>query len=515
MALEKQMELFDDGGLLQEGNTVDPESGNDVPVGSTQEEVRDDIPAQLSEGEFVLPADVVRFHGLEKIMALRDEAKAGLQKMDAMGQMGNSEEATLDDDVPFSLEDLDMEDDGVLDYNVGGVVQQQGTGIGGYQPSQFANYVPAQAPAPVYNVPIAYTPPTQAAVPTMAAPTAQKPAPTFDTLFKGKAPTSGELDNREYINPETGEKRVFTFIGGTSSVPIPTGFIPLSQYKPEEAVVKPSATTVGTTTTQQQDDEPTPDDGMGPGAGRVVLGGKNVDGLRQDGTQAGVSFSGLGIGNSGIVGSIGLAMGKEIPADATATFTRNNVTVNITGEEYNDIKKDNFVGATATAIARSLDVRSLAKSNKLNIDETTGSIKDEQGNEVDNDTISRIGRTVYNNVKSTSLKDLKSAGQKLSTQEKAIVQKYNDAMFEDYFEDDDSNDSGSSSSSSSTNVSGVNVGSSSPSTSAESGYGSYGGSLGGGYSSQATGDKTSGRTGFNKGGDVTKQMKQSGLASKK
>ena len=76
--MAKQMELFDEGGLMQEGGTVDPVSGNDVPVGSTQEEVRDDIPAQLSEGEFVMPADVVRYHGLDKMMALRDEAKMGL-----------------------------------------------------------------------------------------------------------------------------------------------------------------------------------------------------------------------------------------------------------------------------------------------------------------------------------------------------------------------------------------------------------------------------------------------------
>ena len=51
--IAKQMEMFQDGGLMDEGGTVDPVSGNDVPPGSTQEEVRDDIPAQLSEGEFV------------------------------------------------------------------------------------------------------------------------------------------------------------------------------------------------------------------------------------------------------------------------------------------------------------------------------------------------------------------------------------------------------------------------------------------------------------------------------
>ena len=119
--MAKQMELFDEGGLMQEGGTVDPVSGNDVPVGSTQEEVRDDIPAQLSEGEFVMPADVVRYHGLDKMMALRDEAKMGLQRMEAMGQMGNADEATIPDGVPFGMEDLEMEDDG-LEMNVGGVV---------------------------------------------------------------------------------------------------------------------------------------------------------------------------------------------------------------------------------------------------------------------------------------------------------------------------------------------------------------------------------------------------------
>ena len=63
-----QMELFEDGGFKDQGNTKDPISNNPVPVGSTKKEVRDDIPANLSEGEFVLPADVVRYHGLEKIM---------------------------------------------------------------------------------------------------------------------------------------------------------------------------------------------------------------------------------------------------------------------------------------------------------------------------------------------------------------------------------------------------------------------------------------------------------------
>ena len=139
MALSKQMELFEDGGLKDEGGMVDEVSGNDVPTGSTREEVRDDIPAQLSEGEFVFPADVVRYIGLEKLMMMRQEAKQGLKQMEAMGQMGNSEEATMPDDLPFDETDLDMEDD--LEYNTGGVVQaQQGTFVQNPVPMGYAQF---------------------------------------------------------------------------------------------------------------------------------------------------------------------------------------------------------------------------------------------------------------------------------------------------------------------------------------------------------------------------------------
>lgn len=131
-----------EGGLLQEGGSVDPISGNEVPRGSLKEEVRDDIPAQLSEGEFVFPADVVRFIGLERLMQMRQAAKEGLAKMEAMGQMGNADEATMEDDGEFETEiddiikEIEMESEGEYEekeyseeeaYNmyVGGVVKRK------------------------------------------------------------------------------------------------------------------------------------------------------------------------------------------------------------------------------------------------------------------------------------------------------------------------------------------------------------------------------------------------------
>ena len=127
-----------DGGLMDEGGTIDPVSGNDVPPGSTKEEVRDDIPAQLSEGEFVFPADVVRYIGLEKLMQMRQQAKMGLQTMDDMGQMGNSEEAIMPDDIPFELSDLDIDDDPV-ELQQGGLLGPA-AGISGYVPSHCLLY---------------------------------------------------------------------------------------------------------------------------------------------------------------------------------------------------------------------------------------------------------------------------------------------------------------------------------------------------------------------------------------
>ncbi len=100
------MSFFEDGGLKDEGGMVDEVSGNEVPSGSTRKEVRDDIPANISEGEFIFPADVVRYLGLEKLMQMRQMAKMGLKEMEAMGQMGNSDEATMPDDLPFGMADL-------------------------------------------------------------------------------------------------------------------------------------------------------------------------------------------------------------------------------------------------------------------------------------------------------------------------------------------------------------------------------------------------------------------------
>jgi hypothetical protein len=105
LTMDEQMNVFEQGGLMQEGGMMDNASGNEVPVGSTRKEVRDDVPAMLSEGEFVFPADVVRYIGLEKLMDLRQHAKAGLAHMEDIGQMGNADEVE-EEDLPFGMDDI-------------------------------------------------------------------------------------------------------------------------------------------------------------------------------------------------------------------------------------------------------------------------------------------------------------------------------------------------------------------------------------------------------------------------
>ena len=77
-------------GFMSPSVGVDEESGNPIPPGSNAENVKDDIPAALSDGEYVVPADVVRYHGLKTFVALRDD-KLGLMSMQFEGQITSIE----------------------------------------------------------------------------------------------------------------------------------------------------------------------------------------------------------------------------------------------------------------------------------------------------------------------------------------------------------------------------------------------------------------------------------------
>ena len=101
---DKQMVLA----FMADEVDVDPVSGNEVPPGSLPEEVRDDIPAQLSEGEYVVPADVLRFYGMKFFEDLRENAKIELARMDREGRIGGQPVPANDNELtPEEMAELD------------------------------------------------------------------------------------------------------------------------------------------------------------------------------------------------------------------------------------------------------------------------------------------------------------------------------------------------------------------------------------------------------------------------
>jgi len=136
MAVSDQMDM-----ALAESGRQDPVSGNDVPMGSLPEEVRDDVPAMLSEGEYVVPADVLRFYGLKFFEDLRENAKMEITRMADEGRIGGTPIAgpgpaapTPDQPNGLDLSPEDMQqlesvlqssEGGAVGFNVGGSMQEQ------------------------------------------------------------------------------------------------------------------------------------------------------------------------------------------------------------------------------------------------------------------------------------------------------------------------------------------------------------------------------------------------------
>jgi len=103
---------------------VDPVSGNDVPMGASPEEVRDDIPAQLSAGEYVVPADVVQYYGVKFFEDLRTSAKMGYDSMQQNGRVGGEPAEEM---LPFDISELQVMEEPApaMQMNVGGLTQRE------------------------------------------------------------------------------------------------------------------------------------------------------------------------------------------------------------------------------------------------------------------------------------------------------------------------------------------------------------------------------------------------------
>jgi len=280
-------DLLATGGMLQEGGTTDPVSGNDVPTGSLKEEVRDDIPAQLSPGEFVFPADVTRYIGLDKLMQIREAAKEGLKEMESKGQMGNAEEVADDvvDEDKFSTN---------IDEIIAGL-----DGGDDSEPQEFAEGGVVKA----------------------------------DPSYKD-APIKG-FRMVQYEDPETKAVRYIPFINGKPLLPIPKGYV----EKKAAAPVTPPPTTAPVV------EQPTTPVGGGGGDGG---GGRSTDTEGGGGRDTTVNDAGVeGFGdiqsgtNRNIARALGFGLGFLNPAFGALVSL---------GGQY-AIKKNNELMAKANAEA--------------------------------------------------------------------------------------------------------------------------------------------------------------------
>lgn len=176
---------------------TDPVSGNEVPPGSLPEEVRDDVDAKLSDGEYVVPADVVRYFGLKFFEDLRSQAKGDLGEMDKEGRIGGEPVVEAEGASELSAEEMALLQEvmGEPGFNQGGMVQNP-------------EFLPKQSQVSDFN---------------------PSKWETVGSSFSTST-TSGSNINlgsyyKTYVGPN-GETQLILFTDGKPVTPIPEGFTP-------------------------------------------------------------------------------------------------------------------------------------------------------------------------------------------------------------------------------------------------------------------------------------------------
>ena len=232
MSMEQQMSLFEEGGMKDDGLDRDPVSGNEIPPGSLAKEVRDDIPAQLSDGEYVVPADVVQYYGVKFFEDLRAEAKAGLAEMEATGRIGGEPVEVDMTMIAFGQRDEDKKEKkatgGVVGFDNGGVSSDQKA---------------IDASEPKFN-------PADYAV------TGFTPvSPIYQT---GQGQPQQNKTTMTYYHGQTGEAKVVTFING-----VVTPATDLKFTQPPWSLNKPTQTQQQVASSRDDRDRKDPPPGWG------------------------------------------------------------------------------------------------------------------------------------------------------------------------------------------------------------------------------------------------------------
>tara|TARA_R110002126_G_scaffold82842_8_gene202788 strand:- start:875 stop:2674 length:1800 start_codon:yes stop_codon:yes gene_type:complete len=269
MGKQTEMAFMQKGGIKDDGMKKDPVSGNPIPAGSMAKEVRDDIPAMLSEGEYVVPADVLRFYGVNYFEDLRNKAKSGLQNMEANGRIGGE---------PVSPQQAQQ--------NMGKAPMQanQGGTVGGFDNGGL------QAPGTsTFSAPNNYLTPGGSSFP------------------QGNTPVGGASDSivtfKTFVHATTGDQKVIQYMDGKLSNPSDAQYTSAPYYELGSAALK-NAQNAPKESGGGNDDPP-------PTTPTPTPFGEDVDWSNPDAYADSIMEEGFGIGRtagalSAVLGPIGM-----------------------------------------------------------------------------------------------------------------------------------------------------------------------------------------------------------------
>jgi len=233
--VEKQMNrLYQEGGLADDGARVEPVTGNEVPPGSLSEEVRDNVDAKLSEGEYVVPADVVRYYGVRFFEALRAKAKEAFSKMESEGRIGGE---------PVDAQGVPMEDDELTPEEMQMLAEALGQAPQGMAMGGMVQQQPIPAYNPYAQQQMQYNNPNMR-MPVGMAEGGEVKAPKFNPsqyqLYPSGnqmgAGSGGGIEIVDYINVETGQIRPITLLNGQPMGLVPEGFVRATPENREQAM---------------------------------------------------------------------------------------------------------------------------------------------------------------------------------------------------------------------------------------------------------------------------------------
>ena len=165
----------------------DPVSGNTAPIGAKPSEVRDDIDIRVSEGEFVVNAQTVRYFGEEFFNELQEAAAQGFERIKE------------GDELPFRDDELDV------DETEDQEVEPEGFASGG----AVKGYAEGDVVVP-------------------------QPVGGGYGGYGGTGALFGGFESKTYINPETNQKMIVFFFNGRPMKRIPAGFVEMGATPAEE-----------------------------------------------------------------------------------------------------------------------------------------------------------------------------------------------------------------------------------------------------------------------------------------